>query len=195
MKGVLQKIKPMHAALIPPDGAEPQGIIVRGQQLFRQIRRMARSIPLVRDGVRVFAKNPMTAEPLYPKRTHEMYDQEQLYTLESQGNFNVEKVPYRFPTPDELAAEKRAAAIKEMGGGQLGEALVDMGLTPQELIQRLMGGTATATAVAEPTPEVGYPHPTDKAGIWALSNGETMKGTKREAQEAEKALHEPVPEV
>lgn len=207
MKGVLTKVKPLHAPLIPPDGAVAQNIVVRGgQQLYKMVRRMARSVPMFKlnkEGVeeRVYAKNPMTAEPLYAKRKHEMYDEEQLFTLESQGNGNVEKIPYKFPTPEEIAAEEREKKIAAMGGGTLGAALVDMNVTPEELIARLMGPGPSPSPIAEPETVPGeelpvFPHPIEgKTNRWLLSNGEAMKGTKVEAIDAEAALHESVPEV
>lgn len=192
MRGTLTKLQPLHPEKIAPPEAVMAGTTPDGKQLYREVTRRSRAVPMLDEkGDRVFAKNPMTAEPLYPKNRPEIYNHERLYYLESEGNGNLRKVDYAPPTPEQLAEQARQRRIDEMGGGQLGAALVDAGITPEEAVQRILSGSAAAPAPDEPLPVPWVPDPDAEypvhiaGGKWQLSNGEFVRSNREEAEKAE----------
>ena len=158
----------------------------------------------------MFRKNQMTGETMYPLRAAELYQHEELFYLESEGNGNIRKIQFTWPTAEEQAATERERKINEMSRA-LPELLVDRGLTLEKLLASL--GTATpALAVddsvpesLEPVPEPAMavslePEPEPVAeekpefpqmyapGRWLLSDGRKMQGTRVDAKAAEARL-------
>lgn len=137
----LKKIEPLHAQLIPPQGAEPAGVTDDGKhQLYKLKRKMARGVPRMdpATGERMWRKHGVTGEPLYPLSRPEIYEEELLFYLESDGQGNVVMVDYSFPTPEELAERERRKQVDRMVPA-LAEALVDEGVTPENVIDALRG--------------------------------------------------------
>jgi len=137
---------------LPPDGSVAAGITPDGKQLYRHVSRRARAVPK-RDanGNREYAKNPMTAEPLYPKNQPEFYEFQRLFYIEDQGNGNNTLVEYTPPTDKELQQQVRTLQVKAMEG-KLAEALVDAGFGPDDLLgslAKLKARTEAPGAVSE----------------------------------------------
>src|SRR3990167_8652769 len=164
---VMQKIKPFHPpeAFKPPPGAVAAGVTPDGKQLYRWTVKKDRSVPrlvetpeakereavlraegkssaeigriMTDEGFRQYRKNQMTGELAYPLNRAERYEEEQLFYIESQGNGNNSLVRYTPPTPAEIAAQYRRQQVERMGGGKLGELLVDEGLSPEDLVSAI----------------------------------------------------------
>lgn len=211
---ITDRVAPLHANLTPPAGAVPAGVTHTGKQLFKLKRTMARSVPrLDEDGKQMFRVNPTTGEALpgMPKlRKPEIYEEEQLFYLESDGHNNVHKVMWTPPSEEELRRAQRrqqVASVKD----QLAEILVDEGITPQDLVAAIRGGKvlqdAPVTEDAPPelaaagedaetvddaeteTVEVdfgAYPKYV-KVGTWELCNGEQVGGPGDKALKKEEA--------
>lgn len=207
MSHVLTKIRPIHFALTPPTNAVPWGVTPDGKhQLYRMVLKRSRSVPDIdpKTGESKYRKNIMTGEPLIQLRKSEVYDEERIFWLESQGNGNVVQVPYNPPTDAELAKAARDEKIKAMQD-KLAAALVDSDVDPSALLQSLKGKTETATdavvSVAPAATTTGPEYPVMYApGRWELSNGTKLQGKRAEAEEAEaeiqaaKATAESTPE-
>lgn len=160
----LQAIEPLHAPLLPPDGAVPEGATTEGYPLFRLTQKRSRSVPDLDDeGVRRWALHPQNGQPLYPLNKPEIYKHTQLFFLESDGQGNVNHVQYAHPTEEELAAEQRTKDVAAMKD-TLAEALVDGGIAAADIVTALAArGTAEpeeeapeaveAEATEEKTPE------------------------------------------
>lgn len=185
---------------LPPDGSVAVGTTPDGKVLYKHVSDRVRAVPkLDANGNREYAKNPMTAEPLYPKNAPEFYKLERLFYLEDQGNGNNSLVPYYPPSDEELAKEVRTLKVKAMEG-KLAEALVDHGIGPDELLAGLakikagggIEGANPAPVASVPTLElVEIPEPEHLgAGWYRLSNGDKFRGTKDDAFDAEKRLQE-----
>jgi hypothetical protein len=200
MRGTLQPTKPIRADLIPPLGAKAAGITPDGRQIYTMTTTRSRSEPKIdpETGEQMWRKNPLNAEPLVPLRKPVVFQHEEMFTLVDQMNGNVEKMPFRFPTEAELKAAERAQKVTAMGGGALAEALVDRGLSVDDVIARLAPApTATFTAavpvvpVSAPEPVEAVQYPVHIAGQnFRLSDGSVFKGNKVTAGEAQKAMNE-----
>ena len=199
MKATLSKIKPIRSDLIPPEGSVAAGTTPDGRQLYRRVKKVVVKGPkLDKDGNRVWKKNPLNAEPLLPVNTvEEIRDEDELFILVDQLNGNVEKVPYRHPTPEELAYERRKLMVAS-AKDELAEAIVDAGLTPKEAIARLLGEvktppvvqTTTTTATGTPadiTDAVVYPRHIG-GPKWELSDFTFFVGNRADATDAEKRV-------
>ena len=147
MSGVLQKIPKIHAQLIPPQTAVTKGSTPDGKQLWYEEIPMSRSVPRILPGS-VTPENPkgvqewkkdLAGQGIYPLRQREDYIWKRLYFLESQGNNNVEKVDYVPATKEQLAAAEHARRVVAMKD-RLAEALVDGGVTPENLVATLQAG-------------------------------------------------------
>lgn len=206
----LAKVKPVHAELIPPQGARATGVTPDGKQLYTITRKRSRPVPRTEivpglDGIpierQVWRKNQMTGEPLYPVNRPQVYEETILFYLESQGNNNVELHPYIPPSAEQLAREERARRVAEMREG-LAEALVDAGLTPAELLARIKQPDSGSITVADlpvtltdetntvttaPVDLVEYPVYMPP-GRWQFSNGRILKCKKEEAVAIEAEL-------
>lgn len=192
MGSALSTLKPLHSQPVPDPSWEVIGVTEgpNGKPVYRARSNRARAVPAYdENGKRDYAKHGVTGMPLYGKNKPELYTLEETFYLESDGHGNVYKIPYHPPTPEEIAARKRAEAAKQMVPA-LAEALVDAGLTPEELVARLRAPASTADgSVQSPTgdtaePEVEYPRMASP-GRWELSNGEIFAGKKAEAQARE----------
>jgi hypothetical protein len=77
---------------------------------------MARSEPLLEtdpetgEERQVWRKHAVTGEPLVAKRRPVVYDETKIFYMESQGNGNVAMVPWKPPSPEELAGRRRNGA-------------------------------------------------------------------------------------
>lgn len=215
----LQKIKPFHPqeAFQPPDGAVAAGVTPDGKQLYRWSRKRSRAVPLyvrtpeaearevelraqgkstveigqimTNEGFRQYQLNQMTGKLAYPLNRPEAYVEDKLFFIESQGNGNNALIEYNPPTPKQIEAQYRQEQVRQMGGGRLGELLVEEGLTPEDLIaairqQRLgqQAEEATTTSNDEPSPaledledEAVIPQK-PKRGRWPTKAERTAKG-------------------
>jgi len=147
MSGVLQKIPKIHAQLIPPQNAVTKGSTPDGKPLWYEEIPMSRSVPDIIPGT-ITAENPegeqrwkkdLAGQGIYPMRKRESYIWKRTYFLESQGNNNVEKVDYVPQTKEQIAAIERARRVVAMKD-RLAEALVDGGVTPENLVATLQAG-------------------------------------------------------
>ena len=177
----MQKIKPLHPQLVPPEGSEPHGVTPDGRQVYKLVTARSRSV-LDKDdeGNQKYRKNQQTGEPMYRMRKPQFYEKTEIFTLESGGNGNVMKMKYAPPTDAELAAAERERKIVAMRDG-LAEAFVDQGLSPAEAVAKLTG--------AKPEPGVEYPLHLNGAR-WQLSNGAIVTGKRGDAEAAEKLVAE-----
>ena len=164
MSGVLQKIPKIHAQLIPPQTAVTKGSTPDGKQLWYEEIPMSRSVPRILPGsvtpetpkgVQEWKKD-LAGQGIYPLRQREDYIWKRLYYLESQGNNNVEKVDYVPPTKEHLAAIERARRVVAMKDS-LAEALVDGGVTPENLVATLQAGQVRVPVEVEEVPETVGP--------------------------------------
>ena len=198
----LNRIVPLHpSTLIPPEGSVPFGTTPDGKQLWHRITRRSRAVPDIdpRTGEQRWRTNLM-GERILPLFKPEFYNKEETFWLHSQGNGNVEHIPYYPPTPEEIARGKREEQIAGMTASLAG-ALVDAGLTPDKLVEmiRTMKAGAPekpvepAAAQVEPAAEqpadesVKYPVHLG-ARWWTLSNGQKFGGSRAEAEAAEKKV-------
>lgn len=205
MRGTLNKIEKVHPPLTGPEGGVPLGITTPdGKPLWKVTRQRSRSVPqLDKNGEQVWKKHATTGEDIIKKRRPEFYTEELIGYEESEGNNNVTFVQWAPPTATEIAARERAEKIAALGGGRLAELMVDRGVSPEALFDRL---TAPAPAPQQeataPTPNasedvqkaaeadpalVAYPH-MYAPGRWRLSNGTTLRGKREDAEAAEAAL-------
>jgi hypothetical protein len=150
--GTLRKIQPLHPQLIPPGEAKPAGITDDGQhQLYRMSRRMARAVPMLdKDGEREWKINRMTGERVLPRNKPEIYVENLLFFLESQGNGNVEMRQYVPMSDEEKRRRERAIQVEEQTPALIA-ALLDAGVTAETVKQWAQGGNApTAETPAPP---------------------------------------------
>ena len=232
MLGVLQKIPKIHPQLIPPQGAVQRGTTPDGKQLWYQEIPMSRSVPDIIPGTET-PDNPkgeqrykmnLAGEKVYPLFKAERYIWKRLYFLESEGNGQVNMVPYVPLTKEQIAAEERRKKIVAMKDS-MAEAFVDAGVLPDNLLATLRAAqtqvpvkvdepeivepvaarhpdapTAEVETVAEPVkappekPAIHYPT-TSGGGWWVLSDGSKVQGKKAKAVKAEKALQKAVQEA
>lgn len=207
-RSALPKIPPLHAPLIPPTGSVMCGTTPDGKQLYTLTRKMARAVPDIDENTkqRKWRKVISTGEQLYPLNKPEPYEDTEMFFLESDGRNNVTKQRYTPPTAQEIAEQDRQRKIAVMQPA-LARALVDSGLTAEELVARLMAPPPAPIPVASGTPElsvstggsgevdetkkdepvVTYPRQVG-GNNWELSNGARVKGNRQKAQEAEDAI-------
>ncbi len=220
MKAVLEKIAPLHPDKVPPQGSVMAGTTPWGDQLYRLRRARSKSVPAYdEDGKRMYRRS-LTGDKLYPMNRPELYEEELLFYLHSEGNGNVVMVPWSPPTQEQIDQKKRKETIKEMQE-KLAEKLVDSGMSPDEAVARLVGGVPMTEyvvddepAVEETVAEVVVEKPKKKKakkappvdesgrvvfpymygpGMWKLSDESTFRGKKADAIEAEKALKVDLP--
>ncbi len=146
----MQAVVPQHATLVPPLGSKPAGQTPEGIPLHRLIQRRTRSVPDIdeKTGKQRWALHPQNNMPLIPLRKPEKYISDELFFIESDGQFNINKIPYAFPTDEQIAAEKRAKGIAELKDS-LAETLYDRGMTGADLVALAAKGPAEPEAVAE----------------------------------------------
>lgn len=224
MPTALSRMEPQHAKIEPPPGAVAHGVTSDGRQIFRLVTKRARAVPryentpearelenrlasegkseteirraMDKAGFRLWRKNQNTGEPMYPINKAEVYDLEELFTLESEGNWNVRKIPYRFPTAEELAVQERARQVSAMQEA-LPALLVDEGFTAEELLAALRAGRnrpAESPPVASPPvmPDFSaYPKRLGK-NRWELSDGREVRMTEERAQAEEAEVQDRV---
>lgn len=217
MPATLKRVEPLHAPIVPPQGAVAAGITPDGRQLYTLKRPRSRSVPRKdpNTGQEMWRKHQTTGEPMYQLRRPEHYEETLLFTIESEGNGNNRMTPFRWPTDEEKAEVARKVAIEQMQGG-LAAALVDRGFTPEKLLDAIAAldrpvvGTpvpvsaavqtvATVSEVpAELEAPVLYPAKDPNSNWWTLSNKQRVQGEKL-ARESEARIHEvkseSVPEV
>lgn len=211
----LKKVAPIHPNLIAPRGAVATGETVNGiHTVFKLVRKRNKSVPKVdpKTGERAYRISQITGEQLYPLREKNIVDEEVTFYLHSQGNGNVEMVPYRPPTEE----EKREQLIRRQAAQmvpQLTEELARRKITPAQLLDALFGGqrqqapppppeVAQAGASSGSIPEPGaepaefapdfsqYPLKASGVGRWELSSGEIVKGNREAAEQAEAKLQQ-----
>lgn len=184
---------------LPPKDAVQAGTTPDGRQLWRESIPMARAVPKMDEvtGKREFAKNPLTAEALYPKNRPEFWTWHRLYYLDDQGNGNVSKVEYTPPTQAELAGIQREQRVKDVMA-ELAGKLIDKNVDLDALLSRIAETPVTTVEseeverlTATPTSEIVIPEPKHLgAGWWKLSNGDKTRGKLEEAIEAERRIQE-----
>ena len=153
MPRVESQLKPQHGPVVIDPAWEQSGVTPDGRQLFTERFRTNRAQPDIQPpspeeiaraeaegrephGERRWKRHPINGEPLYPMNKRKIVEVERTFYIESQGNFNQEKMFYTPPTAEEIAAaerEGRMAEIQSMFFGQL----ADSGLTPEEIMQRV----------------------------------------------------------
>ena len=196
MRRALDSIPPIKSDLLPPVDALAAGVTPDGRQLYRRVKQVVTTEPKInpQTGEQLWRINQMGQQTVAVRRVVSVTPTEELFYLESEGNGNVRKIPYRHPTPDEVAAKEREQKIAAMGGGTLAAALVDAGLSPEEAIARLVGSKTAPEPAATKPPEstktatgpvpVTYPR-LYAPGRWELSNGQKMQGKREDAEAAE----------
>ena len=197
MKGTLQRIKPLHPEMIPPAGAEPFGMTPDRKQLFREVIKRSRPIRDIDPATNEqrWRKNQMTGEPLYRINRPQLYDEERIYYLESEGNGNIRRVDWAPPSEREVAQAERRLRVEGMKD-RIAEALVDADMDPDELLAGLRAQRAAPVPLpptdsvpsADPSPDVETFPMMYAPSRWRLSNGATFRGTKEKAIEAEAAI-------
>lgn len=197
MKGVLRKIRPFHGPIEPDPNWEMLGMTPDGRQLFKEVTTRSRPVPLNDDdGNRVYQRHLTTGQKLYPMNKPEIFDLERVFTLESEGNGNVRKVPYRPPTPEEIKAAEREGKVEAMKD-RLAEVFVDADIEPEDLLaflrerpyvpQAEIDAAQAAADEADEADELPY---TDSSARRAEAEAEAQAAT----QVAE-ALPEPGPDA
>lgn len=212
MPATLKRVEPLHAPITPPQGAVAAGVTPDGRQLYSMTRQRSRSVPRLDPVTKqeMWRKHQTTGEPMYQLRRPELYPEELLFTIESEGNGNNRMVPFQWPTEEEKAEQRRKDAIEQMQGG-LAAALVDRGFTPEKLIaaiaaldrptvppEPVSGAVQTVATVSEVPAEleapVLYPVKDENSNWWTLSNKQRVQGEKL-ARESELRIHEVKTEV
>jgi len=128
--------------------------------------------------------HPTTAQPLYPRFTLERNEIKQVFTLESDGHANLYVQDYTPPTPEEerrMEMESRANEFKD----DLARLAAENGVSAGDLLARIMASTATEPAADE------YPRKAAGVGMWELSNGSKVRGSREDAVKAEAGLLPP----
>lgn len=196
----LNRIAPLHpSTLVPPSGSVPIGTTPDGKQLYRLVTRRSRAVP---------DKDPVTGEQrwrtnlmgekILPLFKSEFYNKEEIFWLHSQGNGNVEHIPFYPPSPEEVQQAKRRHDMAQMGDALTG-AFVDAGYTPADLVEMLKARKAADAPKTEPESPVTGPdlspepeavtYPVHQGGRWwQLSDGQRFGGTRADAEAAEKKV-------
>lgn len=206
MPATLKRMEPLHAPIIPPQGAVAAGVTPDGRQLYTMTRKRSRSVPkLDANNQEVWRKHQTTGEPMYKLNRAQPYDEIKLFTIESEGNGNNRMVDFAWPTEAEKAEARRLLAIEEMQGG-LAAALVDRGFTPEKLIAAISAldrptvppepVSIVVPVVVDTPPDhaeleapVLYPVKDENSNWWTLSNKQRVQG-EAGAREAEARIHE-----
>jgi len=192
MRRALDSIPPIKSDLLPPVDALAAGVTRDGRQLYRRVKQIVTTEPKINPatGEQQWRINQMGQQTVAVRKVTSVTPTEELFYLENEGNGNVRKIPYRHPTPDELAASEREKKIAAMGGGSLAAALVDAGISPQEAIARLVGAktapeTASPQTATSPKPAAEV-FPKFLGGGWyVLSTGLKFQGKQADAEAAE----------
>jgi len=185
------KIEPAHSNLVAPRGSEMRGTTPDGKQVYYLKTLRSTNEPAFEGTGRFdeegneimeesWQRHGVTNEKLIRKRNPVIFELEELFTLVSDGHFNVYKEPYYPKTPEQLEAEARAKRIAEMEGN-LAAALVDSDMTPSDLIAGVHGELSRAKPISYP--QNAAPN------VWVLSNGDRIDGPKIEALQAEAKLN------
>lgn len=195
----LNRIPPLHPpTIIPPAGSIPFGTTPDGKQLYRLVTRRSRAVADIdpKTDQQRWRTNLM-GEKILPLFKSEFYNKEEVFWLHSQGNGNVEHIPYYPPTPEELKQAKRQQAIAGMSEALTG-ALVDAGLTPEKLVEMLRAKKAeteevpaepVAASGADASVEVPIEYPVHMgAKWWTLSDGQRFGGSRKDAEVADKKV-------
>lgn len=194
MRRALDSIPPIKSDLLPPVDALAAGVTPDGRQLYRRVKQVVTTAPKMnpQSGEQLWRINQMGQQTVAVRKVVSVVPTEDLFYLEAEGNGNVRKVPYRFPTADELATLEREKKIKALGGGELAAALVDAGLTAQEAIAKLLGAKtapeppATPAFSAAPSVTSTEIFPKFLGGGWyELSSGRKFQGRAEGAEAAE----------
>lgn len=207
MRGTLNKIEPTYTREIPPEGAIQIGHTPQGKPVYKMTLVRGVNEPKIdpATGEQEYRKHPTTAEPLIGRRQLRRVEIEKIFTLEQDGMNNLYMLDYKFPTPEEIAAQERQRAI-DAAVPELATALIDAGLTPAELVEAIRRGTATPlqAVTAQQQPQQSPVAPAEPAADededlfdysefpkqlsakkWQLSDGNTVTGTEAQAREAE----------
>ena len=155
-----------------------------GKQLYRWLRKRHRAVPLLdEDGNQIFKRHPSSGEPVVAVNKPEPYEEDLLFYIDDDGQWNKNMVFYQPPTAEQLAEEERKRR-QQRGMERLMEALGAADVDPGELIDEIMARKAAPEAEPEEQYPVMY-----GPGLWRLSDGSTMRGKKDEAEDAEARLH------
>jgi len=177
MTRTLSRIPVGHGPIVVEAGWEMAGTTPSGQQLYIERTPRSRAVPDHEvlecvecsgdkcekcdwtggiQGKRIFVKNPMTGEPLYPKNKPEFYTHERMFYVASDGAYNQYKVDWSAPTPDQVAADKHTRDVADMLPALAG-ALVNAGLSPEEAAKRLTTPVPESEPYVAPTPTEAQP--------------------------------------
>ena len=177
MPRTLSRIQPFHGPVVPPASWDMAGATPRGQQLYTEDIPRSRSVPDYEqveckecfgelteerckecngsgkvDGEQRWKVNPLNGERLYKINKAEFYTQHRMFFVESEGNGNQRKIDWAPPTPEQIEAIRHDKEVADMVPA-LASALVDRGLSVDEIVNRLTAEPATQEPVVTPAPE------------------------------------------
>jgi len=166
--------------LVPPEGAEATGEVVRWggfkKIVYREKVEQSHLEPVKRADGSVWQKANASGQPIDAVHTRRVADPpiEREFILDDLGNGLV-KCVYNF-RGDPEEAKRKALADKRQGMlDRLLDAAVERDIDPEALL-----------AAIEAEPEAGFPK---KHGArWKLSDGSTVAGKRADAEAAEAAL-------
>lgn len=186
----LATIKPVLAPIKAPKGAKAVGQTDNGTIIWeRRVTNMKKVPQLGPDNEHVWQIDPRTGRKMYPRfvsrpdgTTVERFIQKQTRSGDVYRVFNFEE------KPEERARLKRMKDIKTMQE-QLASALVDEGLSVDDLIRRLRAvNPGEAQDAVEPEAFVpAFPKKLND-GMWELSDGTVLEMSAQEALDLEASL-------
>lgn len=192
MPRTLSRIPKLHGTLVPAahwkmaGAVPPSGSNPGGQQLYTESIPRHRAVPDYEqveckgcfgerqeepcqecngtgtvDGEQRWKVNPLNGERLYKINKPEFYTQQRMFYIQSDGQGNQYKVDWAPPTPEQIEAIRHDKAVADMVPA-LASALVDRGLSVDEIVSRLTADTAApkpALVPEGPVPAAGAPEP------------------------------------
>ncbi len=211
----MERLQPQHGPVVPDPKWVQEGVMPDGRILWREEFLTAESVPdideetgLQRQRLTPFGQ-PLGIGVRKPKKVTKV----RTFVIESQGNFNQEKVFCRLPTKEELLeAERRAqlATFKdeffERLFDRMGGAMQGSQLSAEDMLTRMFehGPTMTpdeyrdafdeepqAVVEADTSEFPARLEPAeDGTELWGLSGGQVFAGTEEEAVTAQEQINE-----
>ncbi len=187
MTRVLTTIKPLHGPFVPDPAWKLVGRTPLGQQLYEENTPRSRAVPLYKvepcpdcadaeqplanvcetcngsrkvDGDRIWKTNPLNGEPLIAMNRPERYIHRRTFYWESDGHGNGGKIDWTPPTPEEIEALRHEKQVAEMLP-TLASALIDAGLSTEDIVERLTAPVTAPVPIARLAPEPIVPRADD----------------------------------
>lgn len=197
----MPRMKPVYAPVQVPPGMEVTRFVYNKRLdmslpvVKRPITTVTKRVPVLdADGNQIrrgINKEGAPRVPVYRNVEETVYE-EQILMPEPNGNVRWQAIFE--PTKEEVAARERREEIARVQA-TLAEAIVNAGLTPEELVRRIAGAPAikpdpemdgfdlgAETVTDAVVPEV-YELKMTSPGRWAMPNGEPdFRGTRKEAE-------------